>query len=624
MKKMVKSDGFKGIILLSSLPPYYASLTENLRLNNDKYTYGDIVNTLRTYVPERQKYRNKNGPTNTGKTQHGSLENPIVLNKVEKDRFGHPIDTSKVCQYCKRKGWRGIGHTENECRTKQREALKANPTGVKRTEFDLDEDIHSIVGGVDVNALKIHVVTIKLISHKNGWYEFDSGAQAHTTNELHRLVDKRTSSVLVSGHDGHSTKAQYERDIYLPHNGHTIRLRNVLYHPQFSNLVSGLKVAKVCTLQLDKERVRLYHGKDEVYNMERDNTGWWIKPDDLNGVSIKEVGTDAQKQALRELHETYGHISFSLVKGLPEGRQYKEINEPRCIACELGKSTKPEAPKSPIGPIRTTRPLEQIHCDLIGPMSHEWLGRKYALTILDDYSRFCSVIPLRGKDKNSVGSTLIRTIKEWERATGNIVYQIQADWGGEFRNSVIQDYVTEKGIKLKETIPYHSETNAAIERLNRTIQEMGRVALIAAGQWSPGYWGDAAQWAAYTKNRIPHNSLRNKIPIEVFLNKTVNRGNLRPFGEKVVAHAYLESNDKMVPRGIHACIIGYTETYGIYQVISPTGKRFLAKNPTAVKKEEEEEDTVLPIEYNAGPYDRRKIRLKALCRRGIEHVTSRA
>ena len=28
--------------------------------------------------------------------------------------------------------------------------------------------------------------------------------------------------------------------------------------------------------------------------------------------------------------------------------------------------------------------------------------------------------------------------------------------------------------------------------------------------------------------------------------------------------------------------------------------------------------------YNAGPCDRRKIRLKALCRRGIEHVTSRA
>ena len=147
MKKMVKSDGFKGIIFLSSLPPYYASLTENLWLNNDKYTYGDIVNTLRTYVPERQKHRNKNGPAigpNAGKTQHRSLENPIVLNKVEKDRFGRPIDTTKTCQYCNRKGWRGIGHTENKCRTKQREAQR--PT-VKKTEFDLDEEKTQSIAG---------------------------------------------------------------------------------------------------------------------------------------------------------------------------------------------------------------------------------------------------------------------------------------------------------------------------------------------------------------------------------------------------------------------------------------------------------------------------------------------
>ena len=417
MQKMSKSDGFKGIILISSLPPYYASLTENLRLNNDKYTYGDIVNTLRTYVPERQKHRNKNGPT-AGKTQHGSLENPIVL-KVEKDRFGRTIDTSKTCQYCKRKGWRGIGHTESECRTKQREAQRA---AVKKTEFDLDEDILSMAGGVEINGVSIY----KLTNNRTGWYEFDSGAQAHTTNELDRLVDKKISIVTVNGHDGHTTQAQYEGNIYLPHNGHTIRLRKVLYHPQFSNLVSGLKVAKVYTLQLSEQRVKLLHGQDEVYDMERDSTGWWIKPDDLgtNGaeeLSIMTIGTDIQKKCLKELHERYGHISFSLIKKLPEGRQYKSTPDLRCTACELGKSTKPAAPASTIGPIRTSRPLERIHCDLI-TMSHEWLGRKYALTILYDYSRFCSVIPLRGKDKSSVWAALIRTIKEWERATEKLVY----------------------------------------------------------------------------------------------------------------------------------------------------------------------------------------------------------
>lgn len=118
--------------------------------------------------------------------------------------------------------------------------------------------------------------------------------------------------------------------------------------------------------------------------MKRTPERWWVKPDDTE-FSIYKVGTDAQKQCLKELHERYGNISCSLNKWLPEGKTYKAVSDPRCTTCDLGKSTKPEAPKSPIGPLPTIRPLERIHCDFIGPMSHEWLGRKYALTIVDDF-----------------------------------------------------------------------------------------------------------------------------------------------------------------------------------------------------------------------------------------------
>jgi hypothetical protein len=42
---------------------------------------------------------------------------PIVLKRDKKK------DTSKQCDYCKEKGWRGIGHTESECFTKKREQM---------------------------------------------------------------------------------------------------------------------------------------------------------------------------------------------------------------------------------------------------------------------------------------------------------------------------------------------------------------------------------------------------------------------------------------------------------------------------------------------------------------------
>ena len=201
---------------------------------------------------------------------------------------------------------------------------------------------------------------------------------------------------------------------------------------------------------------------------------------------------------------------------------------------------------------------------------------------MDDFSRYCTAIPIRDKTHAS------EKTKEWilalENTTGNKTTFIQTDWGIEFNN--LKTWGTKRGTQTKETIPYHSETHATIERLNRTLQNMARTAMISAGL--KGLWGDAIQWAAYTKNRIPHKTLgNNQSLIEVLLNKGINRDNLRPFGQKVMAHVYKEQRDsRMSERAIECCIMQYTETHGIYLVVSHSGKRFLTKDPRPVTKEE--------------------------------------
>lgn len=114
----------KGEFLMMTLPPFYASLIENLRMKED-FTYGDITRSLIQYVPGRQ---NASRGTTANKKTNGcnkgsSPGNPIVLRtEPGKDRVGKPIDTSKRCGYCQKvKKWKGIGHTESECKTKQRE-----------------------------------------------------------------------------------------------------------------------------------------------------------------------------------------------------------------------------------------------------------------------------------------------------------------------------------------------------------------------------------------------------------------------------------------------------------------------------------------------------------------------
>ena len=105
-----------------------------------------------------------------------------------------------------------------------------------------------------------------------------------------------------------------------------------------------------------------------------------------------------------------------------------------------------------------------------------------------------------------------------------------------------------------------------------------------------GLWGDAIKWAAYTKNQIPHQNLTRMTPAQIFLLKEVpTRSNLRTFGQRVMTHIYKDQREggRWAPRAQEARIIGYTETHGVYQVITPTGKRLISKGPRPIKEEPE-------------------------------------
>ena len=425
----------------------------------------------------------------------------------------------------------------------------------------------------------------QITEDRKGWYEYDTGAQTHTTNEKERLINPRPYTNGVQGHEGHITQAELIGNISLPHKGKNILLRDVLYSPHFSNLISGLRSSKTCSLTRSGNQATLTVEDKNVYNMEADQSGLWIRPDDLGKrVTILKVNSNK----LQELHERYGHLSFPALKKLPEAKDIppEEFAKAECIPCIKGKSTKPSAKPSDLS-TRTQQVLERIHYDLIGPMETEWLGKKYVFTIIDNFSRYCIAIPIRAKSDTT--ETLKQAIKEIQLATGQKVEAIQADWGGEFKNGILNTWCKTKGIIQKETVAYHSEINAIIERLNRTLQDIARTAMIGAEL--KGLWGDAIKWAAYTKNRIPHENLTGMTPAQVFLLKGVpTRNNLRPFGQRVMIHIYKDQRDggRWSPRTQEARIIGYTETHGVYQVITPTGKRLISKDPRPIREQPEE------------------------------------
>jgi len=76
--------------------------------------------------------------------------------------------------------------------------------------------------------------------------------------------------------------------------------------------------------------------------------------------------------------------SKEIVKDLPKMEKTGKVV---CRPCQLGKQTR-AAHKKTSG-ILTSRNLELLHMDLMGPTRTASLGgRKYILVVVDDYSQF--------------------------------------------------------------------------------------------------------------------------------------------------------------------------------------------------------------------------------------------
>ena len=87
-------------------------------------------------------------------------------------------------------------------------------------------------------------------------------------------------------------------------------------------------------------------------------------------------------------HASYKHLSilskYESVLGIPK---LSRISNVVCGPCQLGKQTKVK--HSSIQTSATSRPLELLHLDLMGPTRTESLGgKRYIMVMVDDFTRY--------------------------------------------------------------------------------------------------------------------------------------------------------------------------------------------------------------------------------------------
>ena len=122
-----------------------------------------------------------------------------------------------------------------------------------------------------------------------------------------------------------------------------------------------------------------------------------------------------------------------------------------CSACQAGKQV--GVPHQPKSIMTTTQPLELIHMDLFGPVAYLSIGgNKYGLVIVDDYSRFTWVFFVY--DKSQVQEKVKIFVRRAQREFGLPIKKIRSDNGTKFKNTLVEEFLDNEGIKHEFSTPY--------------------------------------------------------------------------------------------------------------------------------------------------------------------------
>jgi transposase InsO family protein len=179
-------------------------------------------------------------------------------------------------------------------------------------------------------------------------------------------------------------------------------------------------------------------------------------------------------------HRRLAHVGMKNLHKLLKGEHilgltYVHFEKDRiCSACQAGRRVGAHHPHKNI--MKTERPLELLHMDLLGLIAYIRIsGSKYCIVIMDDYSRFTWVFFLQ--EKSQTQETLKRFLRRTQNGFELRIKKIISDNGTEFKNSQIEGFLEEEGIKHEFSSPYTPQQYGVVERKNRTLFNMARTIL---------------------------------------------------------------------------------------------------------------------------------------------------
>jgi hypothetical protein len=168
-------------------------------------------------------------------------------------------------------------------------------------------------------------------------------------------------------------------------------------------------------------------------------------------------------------------------------------------------------------------------------------------------------------EKSQTQETLKGFLRQTQNEFGLRIKNIRSDNGTEFKNSQIEGFLEDEGIKHEFSSPYTPQQNGVVERKNRTLLDMART-MLDEYKTPDQFWVEAINTACYSINWLYLHRILKKTSYELLTGKKSNVSYFRVFGRKCFILVKRGSKSKFAPKVVEGFLLGYDSNTRAYRV----------------------------------------------------------
>ncbi|CAI7896079.1 unnamed protein product [Closterium sp. NIES-54] len=299
----------------------------------------------------------------------------------------------------------------------------------------------------------------------------------------------------------------------------------------------------------------------------------------VSGADLQDAWVDQfTPGGQRVTHCTCSRTGRHLAKVHPSARSLPSLPPgpaPTCVPCVEGRQR--AAPHSSSFP-PTEAPLQTLHMNVWGPARVRGQGfERYFLLVIDEYSRYTTVFPLRSKGE--VTEVLIDWIRGARRQLSESfgsdlpVLRLHSDKGGEFSSDLLRAFCRSEGIRQTLTLPASPQQNGIAERRIGMVMDVARSSMIHAAA-SHFLWPFAVRYAVHEINLQPRVSLPETTPTLRWTGKVGDASTFRVWGSRAFVRD--TTADKLSSRAVPCVFLGFPRDAPGWQFYHPTSRRVLS------------------------------------------------